>query len=128
MLALGQNTVGLWERGRMVPSSENLHAACLLYRVSADWILGLSEEPQIPANHAVINREIEAAALKCDSYAELKKAAIAADSYGVEGIQFGYTIPSKFEIVPREEYEQRMSAVRHRLERLLRKGGSRGSE
>lgn len=131
--ALGESrpqTLGDREAGKGNFAIANLFAMCRLYRVSADWILGLSEEPKIPPNHAIINRAIELAALQCDSYAELKEEALATDSYGVDGVQFGYTIPGGYEVIPREEYDRRIDAVRRRLERLRskEKGSDRGKK
>lgn len=43
MLNVSQDTVSLWEKGKSYPSVEFLYKICLLFDVSADYILGLKE-------------------------------------------------------------------------------------
>ncbi len=42
-VAVLQDTVSLWENGKSAPSAEYLAAICRIFRVSADYLLGLKE-------------------------------------------------------------------------------------
>lgn len=41
-LGVSQNAVGTWERGESQPQVEHIHAMCTLFKVSADWLVGIS--------------------------------------------------------------------------------------
>ncbi len=38
-------TLGTWESGRSEPNAESIAALCVAYGVSADYLLGLTDEP-----------------------------------------------------------------------------------
>lgn len=40
-LFVSQDTISLWELGKSLPDIENLVKLCQLFRVSADYLLGL---------------------------------------------------------------------------------------
>lgn len=43
MLAVSQDTISLWEKGKSLPSVECVLTVCKLFHVSADYLLGLTE-------------------------------------------------------------------------------------
>lgn len=43
LLAVSQDTVSLWEKSKSLPSVEYVIKICKLFRVSADFLLGLSD-------------------------------------------------------------------------------------
>ena len=42
LFAVSQDTVSLWENGRSYPNTEQLYQICTRFKVSADYLLGLS--------------------------------------------------------------------------------------
>ena len=48
-LDIGQGTISKWITGESIPPTENLLLIAKTYRVSVDWLLGLSEEKEVDA-------------------------------------------------------------------------------
>lgn len=46
-IGVSKNTVWSWEHGRRNASAESVIRIALLFEVSADWLLGLSDEREI---------------------------------------------------------------------------------
>ncbi len=42
-LSVSQDTVSLWETGKSMPTAEYIFAACKLFGISADYLLGLTD-------------------------------------------------------------------------------------
>ena len=42
LFAVSQDTISLWENGRSYPNTEQLYQICTRFKVSADYLLGLS--------------------------------------------------------------------------------------
>lgn len=111
--------MGLWERAVNMPSAENLVAACDLYGVSTDSVLGLSRLPDIAPGHAVVDLSLEKAILEAKTLAEAQAAAEQRGATTREGgIQIGYKVPAGFGIVPNEAFDQRVAAVNSKLASL----------
>lgn len=43
LLYVSQDTVSLWEKGRSLPTTENVIAIAKIFEISADFLLGLKE-------------------------------------------------------------------------------------
>ena len=43
-------TVSNWENGRRCPDAETIRALVMMFNVTADWLLGLSDNPQKRTN------------------------------------------------------------------------------
>jgi len=115
-------TLGSWEAGAANFSISDLYAAARLYRVSTDWLLGISEEPRIPANHAIMNRSLERAALAAESHEELLEKAKELDALNQpDSITFGCSLVGDYEIIAQDEYDARIAAIRKRVARLPEK-------
>ena len=41
LLNVSQDTVSMWERGKISPTIEHIYHICLTFEVSADYLLGL---------------------------------------------------------------------------------------
>jgi transcriptional regulator with XRE-family HTH domain len=127
-LGLGVNTVGLWERNEQVPRADNLAALCKLYHVSSDWILGLTEIPNIRGSGGIIDLAVERAVLRARTWkeaeADARQLSAVLDDKGMPRnaptIVFGYRIPEEFEVISDAEWEARRVAVESKLERLDR--------
>lgn len=117
-LGLGNtDIVGMWERGDTMPRADNLAALCRIYRVSADWVLGLSENPQISGDGAIVNLEVERAILRSTSLSELLQEARDMNAVA-DGIVFGYPIPREYEVIVEAEWTPRREALSRKLQRL----------
>lgn len=46
ILAVSKSTVGLWETGETLPNAECLYNISLLFDVSSDWLIGLTDKKQ----------------------------------------------------------------------------------
>ena len=42
-LAVSQDTVSLWEKGKATPTTEYVIAICKIFHISADFLLGLRD-------------------------------------------------------------------------------------
>lgn len=117
-LELGANTVSLWERGSMIPRADKLAALCRLYRVSADWVLGLSETPKVGGIGGVINLAVERAILRATTAQQVETEARRLDALKPPGILFGFRVPAEFEVLSDEEWRSRSHAITLKLKRL----------
>ena len=45
ILGIKQQNWARWESGVVFPGAETLHHICATFHVSADWLLGLSDQP-----------------------------------------------------------------------------------
>lgn len=43
ILCVSQDTVSLWEKGKSIPSADQVIRLCKIFGVSADYLLGLSD-------------------------------------------------------------------------------------
>ena len=46
LLSVSQDTVSLWEKGKSLPTTEFIIAIAKTFNVSADYILGIIDEPR----------------------------------------------------------------------------------
>lgn len=123
-LGLGVNTVGMWERGLVMPRADNLAAVCRLYNVSTDWILGLSQTPKVGGIGGVLNLAAERAVLGATSWSQVEESARRLGVLKAPAIVFGYQVPSEFEVVGDAEWKLRSAAITLKLRRLVDDAGA----
>lgn len=68
-------TIGDWESGAVNFNVADLVRLAQLYGVSTDWLFGLSEKPEVPPAHCVIDLEVERAILSAKSTKDLERIA-----------------------------------------------------
>lgn len=111
-------TLGDWEAGTANFSVADLHALCVLYQVSADWIIGIAQAPKIGGTGGVIDLAVERAVHAATSWEEIEAGARRMKAWMPEGILFGFRTPHEHEALLGEEWESRKRAIVLKLERL----------
>lgn len=111
-------TIGDWETGRYGMRADSLASLCRLYRVSADWVLGLSETPKVGGIGGVINLAVERAILRATTAQQVETEARRLDALKPPGILFGFRVPAEFEVLSDEEWRSRSHAITLKLKRL----------
>lgn len=111
-------TVGDWEVGKGNFSIGALFALCDLYKVSCDWVLGLSQMPKFKGRGGIINLEVERAVMSGQSLRDVDLDLRRLRALPEDGIIFGYPVPSDFEVVDDGEWSARLKALNIKLDRL----------
>jgi transcriptional regulator with XRE-family HTH domain len=111
-------TVGDWEKGESNFSIDALRRLCGIYKVSADWVLGLSENPNVRGAGAVIDLAVERSLLCAKTLPEAQAKAKQLGAMVGNVILVGFAIPDEYELLTDEQWEARRLAVRSKLEGL----------
>ncbi|MEZ5990633.1 MAG: helix-turn-helix domain-containing protein [Planctomycetota bacterium] len=112
---LSVNTLKSYEYGKFVPSALNLAALARAYRVTSDWLLGLSSDPKgLPAGRALVDLDTAEGILAAETRDELLHLLPASPPI-TACIQ---PIPSRAHLMPLDEaltLSQKLAAKIHRL-------------
>ena len=85
-IGVAPGTISRYESGRMIPTGEVICEACRFFRVSADYLLGLSDikvpNKDLVSNYKEIREKYELALEKARKYETLKEALHGLESEG----------------------------------------------
>lgn len=111
-------TIGDWEQGESNFSIDTLRKFCRLYKVSSDWLLGLSENPNVRGAGAVMDLAVERAVLRAKTLREAETEARQLGAVFGNAILVGFAIPDEYELLTDAAWDARRGAVRSKLESL----------
>lgn len=113
-------TIGDWESGYGSITCSDLAALCALYRVSADWVLGTTELPDVRAGGVVIDCAVEYAVLAAHTAAEATRAVEALEAGPLHRLRLGFRIPPRGQVIDEDEWIARQRAVEARIRGFAR--------
>ena len=113
-------TIGDWESGNGSITCTDMVALCQLYGVSADWVLGTTELPEVRAGGVVIDQAVEHAVLSANSAQEAEAAIGALNAGSLHRMRLGFRIPPRGQVITEAEWEARHEAVEVRIRGFAR--------